>query len=530
VIRHFALLKLTLVRNGFRLGWQQVVGLVTAGLVGLPLSLATAALLAFVPRAQPALGEALLVALFLLLAVCWVAGPLVAFGTDETLDPSRLALLPLRPRQLMPGLLVASSLGVAPAATLIVLAGAVAGFAPLGLGLPLVVAAALGEFLLCMVASRAVTTALSTALRSRRARDLSIVVFSLALIAIGLGGPILTGLLRALSRGHGETVLALVRWLPPGLAAGAMVDAAMGRLAAAAAELAATGATVAVLGWAWLAAMRRLATSAEPRAGAGERPGDLFPRLAGFLPRSRVGAVAAKELRYAVREPRLRVSWIFAWLFALVLPVAVGFAAPLHRPEVVLVVPALVWLTNVNTLNQFGFDGRAYWMHVAASGDPKADLAGKNLAAALLTFPLVLVDGLALAVVTGGWAYLPVAAGVGGGLLGTMLGVGNLASVRVPQPMPEMSGNLWALGNTGQGAAAALVQLAAFSVQSVMLVPVVALVAVGLLVWPPALVAAPLVGLAYGLVLWQAGLRLGAEWLAAHQPELLGSLNPRRAG
>src|SRR5207247_7881418 len=127
-----------------------------------------------------------------------------------------------------------------------------------------------------------------------------------------------------------------------------------------------------------------------------------------------------------------------------------------------------------------------------------------------------------LAVVTGGWAYLPVAAGVGGGLLGTMLGVGNLASVRVPQPMPEMSGNLWALGNTGQGAAAALVQLAAFSVQSVMLVPVVALVAVGLLVWPPALVAAPLVGLAYGLVLWQAGLRLGAEWLAAHQPELLG--------
>jgi ABC-2 type transport system permease protein len=530
VIRHFALLKLTLVRNGFRLGWQQVVGLVTAGLVGLPLSLASAALLAVVPRTQPDLGEALLVAVFLLLAVGWVAGPLVAFGTDETLDPSRLALLPLRPRQLVPGLLVASSLGVAPAATLIVLAGAVAGFAPLGLGLPLVVAGALGEFLLCMVASRAVTTALSTVLRSRRARDLSIVVFSLALLAVGLGGPILTGLVRALSRGHGETVFALVRWLPPGLAAGAMVDAAGGRLAVAAAELAATGATVAALGWAWLAAMRRLATSAEPRARAGERPGELFPRLAGFLPRSRVGAVAAKELRYAVREPRLRVSWIFAWLFALVLPVAVGFAGPLRQPEMVLVVPALVWLTNVNTLNQFGFDGRAYWMHVAAPGDLKADLAGKNLAAALLTFPLVLVDGLALAAVTGGWAYVPVAAGVGGGLLGTMLGVGNLASVRVPQPMPEMSGNLWALSNTGQGAATVLVQLAAFSVQSVMLVPVIALVLVGLLVWPPALVAAPVLGLAYGLVLWQAGLRLGAEWLAAHQPELLGALNPRRAG
>lgn len=530
MIRHFALLKLSLVRNGFKLGWQQVAGLVTAGLLALPLSLATAALLAVAPRAQPDLGEALLVAVFLVLALGWVAGPLVAFGTDETLDPSRLALLPLRPRQLMPGLLAASSLGVTPVATMVVLAGAMAGFAPLGPGLPLVVAAAIAQFLLCMVASRAVTTALSTVLRSRRARDLSIVLFSLALLAVGLGGPVLAGLLRALSDGGGHSVLALVRWLPPGLAAGAMIDAARGRLAAASAELAATCAIVAVLGWAWLAAMRRLATSAEPRPGAGERPGDLFPRLAGFLPRSRVGAVAAKELRYATREPRLRVSWIFAWLFALVLPVAIGLAEPLRRPQMVLVVPALVWLTNVNTLNQFGFDGRAYWMHVAAPCDPRADLAGKNLAAALLTFPLVLVDGLAIAAVTGGWAYLPVAVGVGAGLLATMLGVGNYASVRVPQPMPEMTGNLWALSTTGQGAATALVQIAAFSVQSVMLFPVIVAVLVGLLWWPPALVAAPLLGIGYGLVLWLAGLRLAAEWLAGHQPELLDKLNPRRAG
>jgi hypothetical protein len=47
-------------------------------------------------------------------------------------------------------------------------------------------------------------------------------------------------------------------------------------------------------------------------------------------------------------------------------------------------------------------------------------------------------------------------------------------------------------------------------------------------VWPPALVAAPLLGIGYGLVLWQAGLRLGAEWLTGHQPELLDALNPRR--
>jgi ABC-2 type transport system permease protein len=530
VIRHFALLKLTLVRNGFKLGWQQVLGMVTALLVAAPLSLTSAALLAVTPRVRPGLGEALVTAVFLLLALGWTLGPLVAFGTDETLDPSRLALLPLRPRQLMPGLLAASSLGVTPLATLIVLAGAVLGFLPLGLGLPLVVAAALVQFLLCMVASRAVTTALSTMLRSRRARDLSIVLFSLALLAIGLGGPILTGLVQALAGGRGEALLEVVRLLPPGLAASAMIHAADGRLATAAAELAGAGLAVVLLGWAWLAAMRRLATMAEPRSEADERPGDLFPRLARFLPRNRVGAVAAKELRYAAREPRLRVSWLFAWLFALALPVTVALATPLRRPELVLIVPALVWLTNVNTLNQFGFDGRAYWIHVAVPGDPRADLLGKNLSAAMLTLPLVLFDGFALAAVTGGWAYLPVAVGVGAGLLATMLGVGNYASVRVPQPMPEMTSNLWALSNTGQGATTALIQLAAFSVQSITLTPVVGLLLIGLFVWPPALVAAPLLGLAYGLTLWQAGLRLAADWLTTHQPELLGTLNPRRTG
>src|SRR5919197_1444524 len=157
VIRHFVLLKLSLLRNGFKLGWQQVVGLVVAALVALP----------------------------------------------------------LRPRQLMPGLLAASSVGVTPAATMMVLAGAVAGFAPLGPGLPLVLAAALAQFLLCVVASRAVTTALSTVLRSRRARDLSIVLFSLALLGVGLGGPLLSALLRALSHGEGRILLALARWLPP---------------------------------------------------------------------------------------------------------------------------------------------------------------------------------------------------------------------------------------------------------------------------------------------------------------------------
>src|SRR6476469_1902253 len=51
-----------------------------------------------------------------MLLVGWTIFPLVSFGTDETLDPSRLVLLPLRRRPLMRGLLLSSLVGYAPAA------------------------------------------------------------------------------------------------------------------------------------------------------------------------------------------------------------------------------------------------------------------------------------------------------------------------------------------------------------------------------------------------------------------------------
>ena len=181
---HLVRLKLTLLRNGLRRSeWQQQISLVLGALGGLPLAAGGFLLLALVPRAEPRFGL-LVETVFLVLFLGWLLFPLLSFGGDTSLDPARLVLLPLRPRQLMSGLFLAGCVGIAPVCTLATLAGGVVGFAPLGPGLLLAVAAVLVQFALCVVGSRALLTVLSRQLRSRRAKDLGIVLVALTGIAV----------------------------------------------------------------------------------------------------------------------------------------------------------------------------------------------------------------------------------------------------------------------------------------------------------------------------------------------------------
>jgi hypothetical protein len=101
--------------------------------------------------------------------------------------------------------------------------------------------------------------------------------------------------------------------------------------------------------------------------------------------------------------------------------------------------------------------------------------------------------------------------------------------VRFAYPLPDDASNLWAVQGTGQGCLVGVVQMVAFAVQGMLVAPLVALVGVGLVAWPPALALVCPLAIAYGVLLWRVGLGLGAAWLAGHQPELLTALSPRRA-
>jgi ABC-2 type transport system permease protein len=532
---HLVGLKLALLRNGLRRSnWPQQVGLALGALAGLPLAFGGFLLLALVPRAEPRAGLLLVEVVFLLVFCGWGLFPLLSFAGDASLDPSRLALLPLRPGQLVAGLSLAACVGVAPLCTLVALCGAVVGFATLGPGVVLVVAAVLVQFALCIVGSRALLTALSRQLRSRKARDLVIVLVSVTALGFNLALQVGARLAERLERSDLEALRPLVRaigWLPPGLAARALVHGGQGRLAAATAELVGAALAVVLLGWWWWRSLDRVLTTAEPGARRRARPpAGLFPRpLRRLLPADQRGAVAAKELRYLVRHPRLRVGWVISCLLGLALVAFVTLTEGLQRPWVVLASQTMAFLAAQNSLNQFGFDGPAYWTQVAAGADPRGDLSGRNLATMLTGTLATAALALVLAAVTGGWLYVPVALCLGVGVLALSLGVADVVSVRFAYPLPEDASNLWAVQGTGQGCLVGVVQMVAFAAQGILLLPLAALVVAGLALWPPALVLACPLAIAYGAWLWRVGLGLGAAWLDGHQPELLTALSPRRA-
>jgi ABC-2 type transport system permease protein len=341
-----------------------------------------------------------------------------------------------------------------------------------------------------------------------------------------LGGSISADTVPAIGR--------VLRWSPPGMLGHALFDAERHRLGPLALELVVPAAFVLLLLVAWAANLDRLlttvGTSEAPRRRRRARDAGLtlYPRSARFLPRDRRGAVAAKELRLLSREPLSRSQRIVTAVLAVGAIGAVAFVPRFHHPQLVVGTAGVLWWFNIQAFNQFGPDRAAYWMNVAAGGDPRDDLIGKNVAGFLVHLPVFALLAVGTAATTGGWAYLPLAVCFGVAVLGCQFGVANVASVHVAQPLPESSSNPWAM-RSGQGLAAGFTLLGAFLFSGIMVAPVAILIGVGLTTSPVLLWVAAPVGVLYGSVVYVIGLRVASAWLREHQPELLERLSPARA-
>ncbi|MDX2649820.1 transporter, partial [Streptomyces sp. PA03-1a] len=222
----FVRLKLSVLRNGLRQSTGRRVGWIIGSLVSLLYALGLGVGLVALRGNDYAPSAAIGVAV--VLGVGWAAMPLFVFGGDDTLDPTRLAMLPLRPRPLIRALLVSSLVGVGPLLTLLVVAGAavsvVAGAAS---AVAAVIAVPL-TVLLCVALSRAVAAANTRLLTSRKGRDLAV----LSGLLVAVGAQLVSLGANALTSGHGlERVGALtsvLRWLPPASALDAVRSAGEG--------------------------------------------------------------------------------------------------------------------------------------------------------------------------------------------------------------------------------------------------------------------------------------------------------------
>ncbi|RQW93861.1 ABC transporter permease [Micromonospora inaquosa] len=547
--RHFVRLKLRVMGNSFRgQGWR-IAMFIGGALLGL--WFAASGFFLFAAPGLTGNGEyAVLVAAAGggLLVLGWLLLPLVFFGVDETLDPARFALLPLPRRTLVTGLFVAALISVPVLAVLIASSGLVLTAWSLGgwsAGL-VAVLGVLAGLLLCVAASRAVTSAFATMLRSRRVRDLAAVL--LAVTAALLGPLQIFGLaaLREADWARLTGVATVIGWTPLGAPWTAGIDVAEGRVWAAPVKLLITVVALgALLAW-W---SRSLESAMVGAASAGKAPArrgvaggavaQLFPRVAGWARRDRFGALVAREARYWWRDARRRANLITVAVVGIFVPVMInvtggdfaamgeeGFTAAASDSSPVVVTLSMVFvgvLAAVTLANQFGFDGSAYAANVVAGVPGRVELRARMTAFSLYVLPMLAVVAVALSVLFGkpGWIGLTIGSLVA--TYGAGLAVNSLVSVLGAYSLPETS-NPFAM-NSGAGLAKGLLTVLAMLASTVAAVPMV--VAAALLGDAWLWLALP-VGAGYGLGAALLGAYLAGDVLDRRQPELLATVTPRR--
>jgi ABC-2 type transport system permease protein len=388
--------------------------------------------------------------------------------------------------------------------------------------------------LFCATAARTLSTVLAARLTSRRGRDLTVIVASL----IGLSAQGVRFVrFESVTVDMVDRAVDALRWLPPGMLGQAVIDGRAGRLPLALAELVPAAVLIAVLWWAWARALDRSmtvvadgATAPVRRRGRSanpERPDlPLIPARLPWLADRPWGAVTARELRYAAREPRRKVLL----LNSVVIGAGLALWAALsrgHDSRAVLLATAASYIAVVNTINQVGVDGGARWMDVVAGDTARATLFGKNVAVALQIVPVVTLIAAVTAAITGGWALLPAAVVLSLAGLGAGLGVGNVVSVFFPVAPPS-SQNPFASRGAGTGCGTMLAISLCVLAQNALLGPIAAAALIAAFVAPGWLAVVVPVAAIYGGGIWWAGLAVATPRLADRQAEILAIVDPVR--
>ncbi|MGW2287620.1 transporter [Streptomyces phaeochromogenes] len=517
-------LKLSLLRNGLR----QSAGRRAVYVASLVIVLLFAALqlIGLIALRGNTYAMTVTVLLTAVMALGWAVMPLFFSGGDETLDPTRLVMLPLRPQPLVRALLVASLVGIGPLFTLCLLVGSVVAMAHGVAAYVTGVVAVVLALLVCVALARTVATANTRLLTSRKGRDLAV----LSGLVIAVGAQVVNfGAQKLNSSGMStlDPAADVVRWVPPASALGAVDSVSEGSYAVGLAQLALSGVALAVLLAFWQRSLTRLMTTpdgstlqaAEPsRDKAGRSSG-----LGRLLPAGRTGTVMERSLRYVWRDPKTKAAWVTSLAIGLIVPV---FNA-LQGTGSVYFACFAAGMLGIQMYNQFGQDTSAFWMvamTISSTRDAYVELRARALALLVITLPYAVLVCVLTTALLGDWRSLPEVFGLSFALLGAMLATGAWSSARFPYSIPQES-----YKNVAPGQAS----LAGFSIfggmiaAALLCAPVITLT-IWLNVssdgqdWTWLLLP---IGTAYGAAIALAGLHLAAPRTARQLPEILAAVS-----
>ncbi len=409
-----------------------------------------------------------------LLWVGWATLPVLLFPVDESLSPAKFALQPLPPGRMVAGL-AAAGLVTPPILLPVVLLAANLGiFDSANLVFSIIISILLA--ILMVMSTQVFSALITTTLRTRFGRDFIFLVigalgFSVFFLQqriatatgeLGLAGAVL------------EHPISQISWLlPPAAGQRAITEMAAGNSVAALGFLVITVAWILVIGALWSRVAQRLITTPEAplRESNTSSQGLLIGRRWSI-----VAAVAAKELRFYKRDPRMRMVWtggvVFLGIIAASLLVGSAQLDVIREtPAITLTAPAIVLFVGLPVaLNQFGWERNAASFLFALPASPRQLLLGKNIASAVALSIEAVTLSILFAAVSGGWALLGFVPFLVTTAILCQLAVGNVVSVITPMRLPPVGTDLFAQA-TEQGCLALVSQMGAFAVIGLLMVP-----------------------------------------------------------
>ncbi|MFJ9181081.1 transporter [Streptomyces sp. NPDC102360] len=510
-------LKLALLRNGLRQSPGRRAAYI-ASLLAATL-LAALQLLGLILLHGTAHAATIGIPLTTLLALGWAVLPLFFPSGDETLDPTRLAMLPLRPDPLVRGLLVASLVGIGPLFTLCLAFGAAYAVAHGAAATAVAVLAVPLTVLTCVALARTVAAANIRLLTSRKGRDLAV----LSGLVIAVGVQLVNFGVQRLGAAGGvdalDPVAKVLGWIPPASAIAAVDAASRASYGPALAQLALCAAALLLLLTLWRRALTRLMTAPDgstiEAASPGRRRTRTGPRL---LPEGRTGTVMERSLRYVWRDPKTKAAWVTSLAIGLIVPV---FNA-LQGTGTVYFACFASGMLGIQMYNQFGQDTSAFWMVAMTIASPKdayVELRARAYALLLITLPYATLVTVITTAMLDSWPDFPEVLGLSYALLGAMLATGAWTSARFPYSIPQEGYKNVAPGQAGL----AWISIFGGMVAAALLcTPVLALTitlhATDSASWTWILLP---IGAAYGAGATVLGLRLAAPRTADRLPEIL---------
>lgn len=461
-----------------------------------------------------------LVAIATLIAVAWVALPLLATGVDDALDPARFAPWGVSARRLMPGLTVAAFTTVPAAffvAVAVVLAMTWRGITPGPLPLLGGLLGAIATAVTWVFSARLVTL-WGARFLVRRGSKLILAAGAAVGISVFADGVIRLrreGLDQFLQADMAVVVDQLSR---TPLAAGFAAPASL-------AEsnpwgmwwrLLMTCAWAVLLWLAWRDAVAFSMTHPVTKATSSIRGDDAVasavsrPSVARLSARRVVAAVTTRTVRSWRSDPR----YIAQALGSLVLPVLLGgvaiAVAGQTGPWIASVPMALAVSIGWGRHNDLAYDGSALWLDLVAGVKGVYVARGRMLGTAVWAVPVVLAASLAAAGLSQRWDLAVAITASSLGALGTSLAVAATTSVLIAYPVPTAGDSPFGQGAGSIGAS--LVGQVLSSAGTSVVVPLTSLPLAAAIVWGgPWQWVAIVTGLALGpAALWWGTTAAGA--------------------